>query len=770
MTMLTVKKYILPLAFITFITSAIFLLIGPLHKQVHAAPDLGVVKWETVDCTSFQDNSRKKCEAIKICVNSIEKSSEDCKKAYDVCFDAAKNDGATIDGCGNLVKEGKLDEATLQGLSEKGTSCSIDKIGWIICPVFQFLGEVSDAAYTAISKLLTIQPLNIDTTNETNAAYKTWQMVLSIANVAFVIVFLFVIYSQITGVGVSNYGIKKILPRIIVAAILVNISYWICAVAVDLSNIAGVAIHSFFEKMNNDIAFNLAKTDYEFRADGTGGTAFSALALVVTANAIAGATATPVALVTFMPIILSVFLIAATVLVTLAIRQALVIILIVISPLAFVAYLLPNTEDFFKKWRKLLTKLLLMYPVIAFVFGGSSVASGIIVRSSDDLVVKIIGAGVAIVPLFIVPTLMKLGSTLLGGIAGRVNGLGDKSAEKTGIRSAIQDRADLAKKRQLTRFYNGDKMGLLRGFRLRNAGRFEAKKKRIEAEADAAETGWDDDKAGTDYIAARQTETTTAAMKTAISSSHAKNLANMSDKDIEAALGPNATPENIAAMKSQVSQATEASVKDTERTIRLETDPDNLGSLKGELVDSVRGGDSIRSRAIQNILMTSGAPGLDIYRGAMDEIEKEPIEQNSGTERAMTEVKRSLLNEHGGIKASAADLIAHAAAKPKIDEATGNVAPPATRKAIGEDSETWRKLTNEELVRQKPTALTLAAKSGAISISRIDTILSDPRLYNNLSEDSVRVLADTRQDLYRQEAVSYDEALRTGTMRSSGRR
>lgn len=32
-------------------------------------------------------------------------------------------------------------------------------------------------------------------------------------------------------------------------------------------------------------------------------------------------------------------------------RKALIVILIVISPLAFVAFLLPNTEKFFSKWR-----------------------------------------------------------------------------------------------------------------------------------------------------------------------------------------------------------------------------------------------------------------------------------------------------------------------------------------------------------------------------------------------------------------------------------
>lgn len=42
----------------------------------------------------------------------------------------------------------------------------------------------------------------------------------NIANVVFVVMFLVVIYSLLTGRGVGNYNIKRMLPRFIVGAIL----------------------------------------------------------------------------------------------------------------------------------------------------------------------------------------------------------------------------------------------------------------------------------------------------------------------------------------------------------------------------------------------------------------------------------------------------------------------------------------------------------------------------------------------------------------------
>ena len=66
-------------------------------------------------------------------------------------------------------------------------------------------------------------------------------------NAVFAVIFLWVIFSQISNVGVSNYGIKKILPRLIIGALLVNLSFYLCQIAVDLSNILGFSLKEALE-------------------------------------------------------------------------------------------------------------------------------------------------------------------------------------------------------------------------------------------------------------------------------------------------------------------------------------------------------------------------------------------------------------------------------------------------------------------------------------------------------------------------------------------
>jgi hypothetical protein len=126
-------------------------------------------------------------------------------------------------------------------------------IGWLICPGTSFLANVIDGAYDILENLIKVNPISTD-----NSApiHVVWTYLRNLTNMVFVVFFLVVIYSQITGVGISNYGIKRTLPRIIIAAILVNLSYIICVLAVDISNILGVGFRGLFQSIQADAIAN----------------------------------------------------------------------------------------------------------------------------------------------------------------------------------------------------------------------------------------------------------------------------------------------------------------------------------------------------------------------------------------------------------------------------------------------------------------------------------------------------------------------------------
>ena len=81
----------------------------------------------------------------------------------------------------------------------------------------------------------------------------------------------------------------------------------------------------------------------------------------------------------------------------------------IISPLAFVAYLLPGTEKWFEKWRNTLLILLIFFPAFAAVFGGANLAGIIISETAGSSVVRfVLGWAVQLAPLAITPMIMKM--------------------------------------------------------------------------------------------------------------------------------------------------------------------------------------------------------------------------------------------------------------------------------------------------------------------------------------------------------------------------
>lgn len=331
-----------------------------------------------------------------------------------------------------------------------GSSCVVDGIGWIVCPVTNWLAKSMDWLFDVLTSFLEVRPVQ---TNQQTPIYRAWSVMQSFANVAFVIAFLVIIYSQVTGGMMTNYGIKKLLPRVIVAAILVNISYWICSVAVDVSNIIGYSIQDIFITIRNNLVgpggngWDIASWESITGAVLSGGAVAAAGALALNSAIVATGGGFAAAIYLLLPALAVVILAAVVAVLILAARQAIITILIIISPLAFVAFLLPNTEKLFDKWKDLFTTLLVMFPMFSIVFGGAQLAGTAIIQNADSIVLIILGMLVQVAPVVITPLLIRLSGSLLGKIAGMVNNPKKGVLDRT--RNWSKERADHHKARSL---------------------------------------------------------------------------------------------------------------------------------------------------------------------------------------------------------------------------------------------------------------------------------------------------------------------------------
>ena len=308
-------------------------------------------------------------------------------------------------------------ETTTDTAEEEQSTCydQVGALGWIICPGTGVLAKAIDSIYGIIQNFLQVTPISTATDSP---IYLVWEYIRNITNIIFIIFLLVVIYSQVTGFGINNYGIKKVLPRIIIAAILVNLSYIICALAVDVSNILGGSLRGIFTNIQaatysgaaNDIA-NFSIGDII----GAGlGTAAVGTGVVIAGLAITGGLGA--ALWMLLPVVIAGIVAIVAALVTLAARQALILLLIMIAPLAFVAYLLPNTESWFKKWKDLFIRMLVFYPMFSVLFGASQLAGWTILVAANNWFGIILGIAVQILPLFFAIPMMKMSGTILGRV------------------------------------------------------------------------------------------------------------------------------------------------------------------------------------------------------------------------------------------------------------------------------------------------------------------------------------------------------------------
>ena len=363
-------------------------------------------------------------KALNACKDGLKNASSErapiyCNKYSDPSEKEACEVGIGLVTSVPEIDAGKTDQT---GDDETGTSCVVDGIGWMVCPLLNALGGLSDAMFAWLDSVLRLQPLSVNMSDPQNTQFSAWESIRNIANVVLVIAFIIIIFSQLTGMGVTNYGVKKTLPRLIIVALAINTSFYLMAIAVDVTNILGVGLHQIFLALlpDNSAGLDVANVIGSFV---TGSAIVVGGATIAIASA--GFSLSTLALMA-LPVIAVAMLALFAAVATLFVRNALIIILIVISPLAFAAYLLPNTQGLFTKWRKLFISMLMLFPMAAVLFGASKFASYIIVADKQPLSV-LAAIFLMAAPLGMLPWLARSSGGIVGNIGGKLAGLASKA-------------------------------------------------------------------------------------------------------------------------------------------------------------------------------------------------------------------------------------------------------------------------------------------------------------------------------------------------------
>lgn len=295
-----------------------------------------------------------------------------------------------------------------------------EALSWFTCPLIDGLSSFMTRLYTSIVEdWLNFDPqiltMTTNATTGTNAARDAWGQFRIYANIFFVLVLFFVVFAQFTGFGEGRYNFRAILPRFIALAIVVNISYPICQIVVDISNIVGSGIANLFIEFSSHIELKNSEgvAGASIFASVIAAVLISAAAIIIASLAVGPAFLMPVimALVGGMLTVFFTYLM-------LVVRQAIMVILVVVSPVAIALAILPGTKSIFDKWFKLFRGLILTYPLASLLIMGGNFASRLIMKvwDGESFIMSVVSMAICVVPVTMLPKITSSSLAALDGL------------------------------------------------------------------------------------------------------------------------------------------------------------------------------------------------------------------------------------------------------------------------------------------------------------------------------------------------------------------
>jgi hypothetical protein len=306
------------------------------------------------------------------------------------------------------------------GNASSNLSCTLkwdNPLTWVICPVVDALTGIASGVDSLITQQMDIKTGTIFCGSATcGAYYSAWQAFRDIALGLLVVAGLIIVISEALGMEILDaYTIKKTLPRLLVAAIGITISWPLMNFAVNASDILGYGVRHLiyypFTQIHNapDLTFGGNAIEFFFGAGAVAGGTLAAIPIWIAFGGLGA----------LISLAATAALAVGVAILVLILRQIVIILLILVSPIAIVAYILPRTQQMYKFWWSNFSRALLMFPMIAAMIATGRVFAAV-TFSRPGVINQFIGFIAYFAPYFMIPMTFKLSGALMGQIGGMV--------------------------------------------------------------------------------------------------------------------------------------------------------------------------------------------------------------------------------------------------------------------------------------------------------------------------------------------------------------
>lgn len=222
-------------------------------------------------------------------------------------------------------------------------------VGWLLYAIAVIVAGILQLGGMLLSYVFSETVLNISSRmGDISAIGTIWSVFRDIANLSFIFLLLYVAVGTMLQLQSVNW--KKTLVRVVIAAILINFSMFITKVIIDLSNLVALAFYNQLDTTTvvNGVTKNVSMADKFMDMLGIQGIFKSSLDTVrVWSQTWQSLAAYGIGTIVVMFITAFSFLAAAWLFLM---RFAIIIILIIVSPLAFAARAFPNLEKHWSRW------------------------------------------------------------------------------------------------------------------------------------------------------------------------------------------------------------------------------------------------------------------------------------------------------------------------------------------------------------------------------------------------------------------------------------
>lgn len=355
--------------------------------------------------------------------------------AIDKYYDNSCN---LLSGPANVTIAGTAGQAAAGGsgtTTAAGDSCALDSGGfslaWFMCPLLQAANDLvnGSSGHGGLLGMFEDQ-LSFNVSRDLgvvggggNQVQTTWSLIKNIASAILVIIMLLMVFSQAISAGPFDaYTIRKILPRLVAAVILMQLSWYIVAFIVDLVDDIGNSLFDLlyapFGGANQlDLGHLLSHANI-----GTGQAIIIDFVGLV-GGIVLGLASLPTVLFLAFAAIVALF----TALVVLIFRKIIIIFCLIFAPLAILAWILPGTQRYWKLWYDNFIKVLMMFPLIVGLIAAGHIFAYVVGTQGNGTFLNMIFIMVGVFgPLFVLPKTYKWGGQALSMAGGAIHSVGSR--------------------------------------------------------------------------------------------------------------------------------------------------------------------------------------------------------------------------------------------------------------------------------------------------------------------------------------------------------